>query len=85
MSLGGFKVSNFTHFSNRTIELFPDLSKDGSTFRKWEEKANSFEKLIKGLSINLNKFLEENASDEVGQVVVTASKSGAMSPIRGIA
>ena len=65
MSLGGFKFSNLTQFTNRTIEVFPDLSKDGSTFRKWEEKAQSFQRLIKGMSINMNRFLEKNASEEL--------------------
>lgn len=64
-SKSSFSVDKLKYFINRKVELFPDLSKDGSTFREWETKANKFQKEIKGIKFKLNTFLEDNASQEL--------------------
>lgn len=47
--------------SGRKILVFPDLSKDGNTFKEWEEKSLKFEKSIKDTRFIVSDLLEELA------------------------
>jgi hypothetical protein len=42
----------------RIVFVFPDLSKDGKTFRKWETKAKEFEKHLQGTRFIFSNLLE---------------------------
>lgn len=46
----------------RRIELFPDLSKDGSAFDRWNRVAG--ELLAQGFQITVSTYLEDNATDD---------------------
>ncbi|GAB3795006.1 DUF6371 domain-containing protein [Spirosoma humi] len=46
---------------NRKIELFPDLSKDGSAFDRWNRVAG--ELLAQGFNITVSTYLEDNATE----------------------
>ncbi|GAB3503659.1 DUF6371 domain-containing protein [Spirosoma knui] len=46
----------------RNIELYPDLSKDGTAFNKWNHIANDL--LAKGYKITVSSYLEDNATIE---------------------
>ncbi|AUD02903.1 DUF6371 domain-containing protein [Spirosoma pollinicola] len=45
----------------RKIELFPDLSKDGSAFDRWNRVAG--ELLAQGFNITVSTYLEDNATE----------------------
>lgn len=46
---------------NRKIELFPDLSKDGSAFDRWNRVAGDL--LAQGFAITVSTYLEDNATE----------------------
>ncbi|GAB4019750.1 DUF6371 domain-containing protein [Spirosoma migulaei] len=46
----------------RKIELFPDLSKDGSAFDRWNRVAGDL--LAQGFQITVSTYLEDNATQE---------------------
>ena len=46
----------------RNIYLFPDLSKDGSAFELWHNKAKELQSKIKGTRFIISDLLEKNAS-----------------------
>lgn len=46
---------------DRKIELFPDLSKDGSAFDRWNRVAG--ELLAQGFNITVSTYLEDNATE----------------------
>jgi hypothetical protein len=60
--LGNIKMEKSDCFYDRDIVLFPDLSKDGSSFQKWNEKAEEI-KLIAN-SVYVVDILEKFASNE---------------------
>ena len=45
----------------RFVDVFPDLSKDGGTFREWEAKAKGFERQLPGTQFKMYDFLEHEA------------------------
>jgi hypothetical protein len=47
----------------RDVYLFPDLSKDGSAFELWKNKAKELETKISGSRFIVSDFLEKNASE----------------------
>lgn len=47
----------------RNIVLYPSLSKDGSTFRKWSNRAMEFQKYL-NCQVSVSSFLEDNAAIE---------------------
>ncbi len=49
---------------NRDVVLFPDLSKDGTAFQKWSERAKEFNKTIPGASFKVSDLLERNANTQ---------------------
>lgn len=46
---------------DRKIELFPDLSKDGSAFDRWNRVAGDL--LAQGFTITVSTYLEDNATE----------------------
>jgi hypothetical protein len=47
----------------RTVFIFPDLSKDGNTFKEWETKAKEIEKRLSGTRFIFSDLLEKLASE----------------------
>jgi hypothetical protein len=47
----------------RFVYVFPDLSKDGSTFKEWESKAKDFESRLHGTSFKFSDLLEQLAPE----------------------
>ncbi|GAB3044258.1 DUF6371 domain-containing protein [Spirosoma pulveris] len=65
MAVGALSYLNADRLAplrGRRIELFPDLSKDGSAFARWNRVANDL--LAQGFQITVSTYLEENATEE---------------------
>lgn len=60
-------LDRFKDLKGRTIVIFPDLSKDKSTYNEWSNKAKEFAEKIDGTVVSINNFLEEYAPDELKQ------------------
>jgi predicted RNA-binding Zn-ribbon protein involved in translation (DUF1610 family) len=59
-----FTLDKLQVLKNRKVIVFPDLSKDGSTYKAWEEKAARFALRIPGVKFYLSNLLENAASEE---------------------
>jgi len=62
-AMGYFTFERIKVLKGRSVFVFPDLSKDGSTFKKWETKAKEFEKRLPGTKFNFSDFLEQFAPE----------------------
>ena len=65
MAVGALSYLNAERLAplrGRRIELFPDLSKDGSAFDRWNRIAG--ELLAQGFQITVSTYLEDNATEE---------------------
>jgi hypothetical protein len=65
MAVGALSYLNAERLAplrGRRIELFPDLSQDGSAFDRLNRVAG--ELLAKGFQITVSTYLEDNATDE---------------------
>ena len=62
-----FSIDKLKPLKGRDVYTFPDLSKDGNTFREWKEKANSIENQMPGTKFIFSDLLEQlaNESDRV--------------------
>ncbi|PQA90696.1 hypothetical protein B0A69_20435 [Chryseobacterium shigense] len=58
-----FSIDKMGVLKGRNIFVFPDLSKDGNTFKEWEAKAKDFEKQLKGTRFVFSDLLEKLAID----------------------
>lgn len=56
-----FSLDKVRPLQGRFVDVFPDLSKDGGTFREWESKAKEFERQLPGTQFNMYDFLEMEA------------------------
>ena len=56
-----FSLDKVKPLQGRFVDVFPDLSKDGGTFREWEAKAKEFERQLPGTQFKLYDFLEHEA------------------------
>lgn len=56
-----FSLDKVKPLQGRFVDVFPDLSKDGVTFREWEAKAKEFERQLPGTQFKLYDFLEHEA------------------------
>lgn len=56
-----FSLEKVKPLQGRFVDVFPDLSKDGVTFREWEAKAKEFERQLPGTQFKLYDFLEHEA------------------------
>ncbi len=63
-SRGTLTIEKCKAIQGRTVYLFPDLSKDGSTFKLWQTKANEIMKALPGTRIVVSKMLEQMAGTE---------------------
>lgn len=66
--LAVYNRSSFTFdrikvLQGRTVHVFPDLSKDGSTFKMWEERAKEMERKLTGTRFKVHDILERIAPE----------------------
>lgn len=59
-----FSFDKVSALKGRTVFVFPDLSKDGSTFKEWQSKARDFEKRLPGTCFIFSDLLEQFASEQ---------------------
>ncbi|MDD4429550.1 MAG: DUF6371 domain-containing protein [Paludibacter sp.] len=59
-----FSLDKVKPLQGRFVDVFPDLSKDGGTFREWEAKAKEFERMLPGTQFKMYDFLEHEALEE---------------------
>jgi len=58
-----FSFDKLKALKGRDVYVFPDLSKDGATFKEWETKAKLFERQIEGIRFKFSDLLEELAPE----------------------
>ncbi|MCB0645837.1 MAG: hypothetical protein KDC49_04195 [Saprospiraceae bacterium] len=56
-----FSFEKLKVLKGRKVFVFPDLSKDGNTFREWQSKAKDYEKRLPGTRFIFSDFLERMA------------------------
>lgn len=66
--LAVYNKSSFTFdklkvLQGRFVYVFPDLSKDGSTFKEWETKAKEYESRLTGTRFIFSDLLEQSAPE----------------------
>ncbi len=59
-----FSLEKVRALQGREVYIFPDLSKDGSTFKEWKDKAKSFENELPGTRFIFSDILERMAPNE---------------------
>lgn len=59
-----FSIDKMEVLKDRNVFVFPDLSKDGNTFKEWETKAKDFEKQLTGTRFIFSDLLEKLASEK---------------------
>jgi hypothetical protein len=59
-----FSFDKLKVLKGRKVFVFPDLSKDGSTFKEWESKANDFENSLPGTRFIFSDLLEQAAPEQ---------------------
>jgi hypothetical protein len=60
---GSFKFDKLKVLQGRFVYVFPDLSKDGSTFNDWKKKAEVFEKSLPKTRFIFSDLLEQLAPE----------------------
>ena len=60
-----FSLDKMKVLKGRDVFVFPDLSKDGSTFREWKSKASDFERQLTGTRFKFSDLLETIAPVEM--------------------
>lgn len=58
-----FSFDKLKVLQGRFVYVFPDLSKDGNTFKEWETKAKQFEKLLPQTRFVFSNLLEQLATE----------------------
>ena len=61
--LSNLSVERCRVLAGRKVVLYPDLSVDGTVFKKWNDKARELA-TIPGIQINVSRYLEDRATDE---------------------
>ncbi|XWW47897.1 hypothetical protein JYG30_10840 [Fibrella sp. USSR17] len=61
-ALSYLNVERLTPLHGRAVKLFPDLSKDGKAYARWNRVANQLNK--QGYNISTSDFLENRGNDE---------------------
>lgn len=59
-----FTFDKLKVLKNKNIVVFPDLSKDGSTYNMWKEKASRFALKIPGVRFHFSDLLEKEATEK---------------------
>ena len=67
--LGVFNKSSLNYSKcksliGRKVMLYPDLSKDGNTFKLWSEKAKELNQMVQNSSFEVSDLLEQIANNE---------------------
>lgn len=62
-----FSIDKLKALQGRLVCVFPDLSKDGKTFKEWERKAKEYENTLSGTRFVFSDLLERLASEEAKQ------------------
>ena len=57
-----FSFEKLKVLQGRNVLIFPDLSKDGSTFNEWKTKAEKFEDQLSGTRFTISRLLEDYAT-----------------------
>lgn len=58
-----FSFDKIISLKGRFVYVFPDLSKEGNTFKEWKEKADEFEQRLNGTEFKVFDLLEKIASE----------------------
>lgn len=59
-----FTLDKLKVLQGRKVLVFPDLSKNGDTYKEWQEKAKQYEKQLKNTRFIFSDLLEKYASDD---------------------
>ena len=59
-----FSIDKMEVLKGKNVFVFPDLSKDGNTFKEWETKAKDFEKQLTGTRFVFSDLLEKLATEK---------------------
>ena len=59
-----FSIEKLRVLEGRFIYVFPDLSKDGNTFKEWQDKAKEYEKKLTKTRFIFSDLLEKLANDK---------------------
>jgi len=59
-----FSFDKLKALKGRTVYIFPDLSKDGNTFKEWENKAKDYETQLPKTKFIFSDLLEQLAPDQ---------------------
>lgn len=59
-----FSLEKLKVLKGRTVLVFPDLSKDGSTFEEWKTKAQDYQNKLKETRFIFSDLLEQYATNE---------------------
>ena len=59
-----FSLDKLKVLEGRRVFIFPDLSKNGDTYKEWQEKSKRYEKQLKNTRFVFSDLLEKYASDE---------------------
>jgi hypothetical protein len=59
-----FSFDKLKALQGRLVYVFPDLSKDGNTFKEWQTKAKEFEKHLPGTRFIFSNLLEQLAPNQ---------------------
>jgi hypothetical protein len=59
-----FSFDKLQVLKGRTVFVFPDLSKDGSTFTEWQTKARDYEIKLPGTRFVFSNLLEQYATEQ---------------------
>lgn len=63
-NLSSFSFDKLKVLQGRFVYVFPDLSKDGNTFKEWETKAKEYESRLPGTRFIFSDLLEQKATPE---------------------
>lgn len=63
-NLSSLNLERCKVLEGRKVYLFPDLSKDGSSFKKWKERADQFNRELNNTQFIISDLLERNAYKE---------------------
>jgi len=58
-----FSFDKLKVLQGRFVSVFPDLSKEGNTFKEWETKAKEYESRLSGTRFIFSDLLERSASE----------------------
>jgi len=60
-----FSFDKLKVLKEKEVYVFPDLSKDGQTYREWENKAHGYEQKLPGTEFTFSNLLEKFGSERL--------------------